>query len=95
MSGQQLKLDGMDRVERNNALFVRNFRELALTIARANGTVTSDDLRKIADKIDVQPDHPNAWGSIFRGKFFKPVGYTQSEIPSCHGRTIRVWAAAG
>lgn len=94
MNGQQLKLDGLERVESNNKQFVRDFRSLAVSLAQCNETVTSDDLRKIADKIDVQPKHPNAWGSIFRSKLFTPVGFTQSEIPSCHGRTIRVWALA-
>ena len=94
MNGQQQKLDGLDSVESNNKRFVRDFRELAVSLAECNGTVTSDDLRKIADKIDVQPNHCNAWGAVWRSKQFKAVGWTQSEIPSCHGRGIRIWALA-
>ena len=90
--GQLLKEQGLARVEANNADFISKMRATAYILCRANGNVTADHLRVRARNLNVEPTHPNCWGAIFRSKDFKAIGYTQSTTPSCHGRTIRVWA---
>lgn len=93
--GLQLRLAGLEIVERNNADFVAEMRTEATRIMKKCGTVTVDDLRKIAAERGITPKSPNAWGPIFHLRsVFRPVGYTQSTIPSNHARVIRVWGAA-
>ena len=90
-AGEELKEKGQKRVEGNNAGFVREMRAQAERICSVKGSVTSDDLREYARIRGMVPDHPNAWGSIFRGKRWVRVGYRKSEIASNHARTIAVW----
>lgn len=90
--GQQLRLDGLDRVEDNNERWIHRMRAQAIRVAVAHEVVSSDDLRRWADERGDQPKHPNAWGAVFRGKWWKPVGYTKSRYTSNHARRITVWA---
>jgi len=91
MNGKQLKEQGQIRVEVNNQEFVDAMRFNARLIAKQNGSVSTDDLRAVADRLNLKPKHPNCWGSIFRGKEFQPLGFIQSKIPSNHARVIREW----
>lgn len=82
---------GLKLVAEHNPHFVHLMREQALLIAERNGTVTSDDLREYANLHGIMPKHPNAWGSIFRGKHWRCVGRTKSRLTSNHRREIKVW----
>ncbi len=82
---------GLDLVEDHNFSFVDHMRDLAIAISNRDGQVTSDDLRRAATRLGIEPDHQNAWGAIFRGKRWKPMGYVNSTLPSNHARVIRVW----
>lgn len=91
-TGEELKQIGLDLVESNAQTFVETMRSHAREIARKNVTVTSDDLREIADRDNFHPHHKNAWGAIFRGSEWMQIGYTKSRITSNHSRVIAVWA---
>ncbi len=93
-AGKARKEDGLDRVEEHNERFVDVMRRHAEYIAGFYGSVTSDDLRWYARVNNIAPEHPNAWGSIFRGPQWVCVGRTKSKLKSNHAREIRVWALA-
>ena len=61
-------------------------------LARTNGTVTSEDLRKHHEP----PEHQNQIGSAFKTaysqKIITPIGYRQSRDKSRRGGALRVWA---
>jgi hypothetical protein len=81
--------EGIRRVADNSQEFLVHARTTAWDIAKRKGTVTTDDIRK---ECDVLPHHPNAWGAVFKAKYFKWTGeYRQSEVVSRHGGMQRVW----
>ena len=92
--GRQLRDEGICRVESNNGSFVEYMRKFAYKIAQRNGTVTINDLRQHANQIGMQPKHPNAWGSVLRCSWFRPVGFAQAKLPQSHARCIRTWEIA-
>lgn len=61
-------------------------------LARTNGTVTAEDLRREFEA----PEHANQIGSAFKTayaqKIITPVGYRQSRDKSRRGGALRVWA---
>ena len=89
--GLELKEAGLDQVELHGERFVDWARRVAIAICRDKGVVNADEIRLVADNNGIAPHHPNAWGAIFRGKEWVPVGFMQSEHPSNHGRVIRTW----
>ena len=60
-------------------------------LARTNGTVTSEDLRKNIDP----PEHANQIGAAFRSaytqKIITPSGFKVSSDKSRRGGAIRIW----
>jgi len=89
--GDHLKQQGLNLVEENNANFVETMRSVARRLARHNGSVTTDDLRAEACRLNLKPESPNAWGSILRGKEWFPTGYIKSSWPTNHSRRITIW----
>lgn len=83
---------GLDLVEEAHAGFVSFMRKVAKAICRTKGWVTSDDLRVLADKWGLKPDHPNAWGAVLRVPMFRVIGRKPSAVESSHLREIKVWA---
>lgn len=98
-TGQARKEEGVRAVAIHNITFLNAIRHIAVKISRENGGfVTADDLREYADREGIKPNHPNAWGSVFRsaprGFVFRKTGaYQASRYPSNNGRTIPVWSA--
>ena len=90
--GEARKEAGIASVEANNPTFCERMRKRAIEIASEKGTVTSDDLRLYGKAMGIVPNHPNAWGAIFRGKLWTAVGHEKSKLNSNHSREIRVWA---
>lgn len=82
----------LDLVTLNNQPFVKTMRKIAVDLAKANGAVTSDDLRLLADKYGLKPMHQNSWGAIFSGKCWKVIGRKPSLYKSNHARELKVWA---
>jgi len=89
--GEVLKIEGLDRVESNNEDWVTAARRQAVRYSAANGSVSAVELRKWADAVGWHPDHPNAWGSVFRGSQWLAVGYRKTEHAEGHARDIKVW----
>jgi len=89
--GLRLKDRGLDAVENSNESWVDTMRKYAVWFSLKAGSVTADNVRQYARNIDFQPDSPNAYGAIFRGKGWKCVGRTKSSHPGNHAREIRVW----
>jgi len=88
---EQEKIFGLDRVEFHGKGFVVAMRKIAIDIAKKNGTVTCDDLRRVAQENDLQPHHPGAWGAIFTPKYFKHCGWKKTEVVTSHARPIVIW----
>ena len=93
--GLALKESGLDAIEVSNQAWLKKMREFAVGFSRQHTEVTADDVRYYAGRVHWKPHHSNAYGGIFRGPGWKPVGYTQSRHPSNHGRTIRIWRWVG
>lgn len=91
-TGKREKQLGLDLVTDHNQDFVAILRAYAEAFCLNHGTVTTDDLRDYADEHGLQPNHPNAWGAIFRGKRFVEAGRVKSRRTSNHAREIRRWA---
>ena len=90
-TGEREKSIGLDRVSVGAEEFIDMMRETAIEICKRQGSVSSDDLRRVADMAGIEPHHPNAWGAIFRGKHWECVARKRSELVSNHAREIRVW----
>jgi len=60
-------------------------------IAVKQGHVSANDLRRVADYHDMQPDHHNAWGSVFRGPEWVAIGFEKNSRPSAHARRVLKW----
>ena len=87
---------GIEKTAASNAEWLDRMRKEAVRIARANVFVSTDDLRRYANKTGDQPHSKNAWGSIFRGvpvpgMKWVLMGYKQSAKESNHARRIAVW----
>jgi hypothetical protein len=87
----RLKSRGLDAVENANLTWVETMREHAKVISLTLGEVTADDVRQFARDIEWQPESPNAYGAVFRGKHWQCIGRTKSKHPGNHAREIRVW----
>lgn len=84
--------DGVARVAIGRQAWLARMRAYARTVASLTGSVSSDDLREYAMRQGMEPDHPNAWGAVFRAPGWRYVGMTHSKLVSNHGRMIRRWA---
>lgn len=70
--------------------FLNACRELAVQVAKRQGLVSINDIRK---EIEVPPGvHPSVLGAVFKDKRFYVAGYTQAEHPGAHARIIRVYS---
>ena len=89
--GQRLKERGLDAVEEHNDKWVDRMRLWAKIHSDLHGQVSADDIRKIAHRESDEPDHPNAYGSLFRPREWRCIGRKPSETPSRHGAEIKIW----
>ena len=96
MTGEQLKMEGLDRVEENNQRWVDKMRERAIEMCLVMGEVSSDELRYWADAANCHPEHQNAWGAVFRGTAWVFTGrWKKSTYKSNHAREIKIWRYQG
>lgn len=82
---------GVAAIETSHADFVPRMRAAAQAWALQYGTVTADDVRRIAWAFGVEPRHKNAWGAIFRGPGWKKVGEAASRVRTNHAHVNPVW----
>ena len=88
---EQLRDDGLDRAEGNNSSWIELAREYAVAFCKRHDTVSADDIRDWAERLNYWPEHSNAWGALFRPKCWVFVGWVQSKHAANHARAIRVW----
>jgi hypothetical protein len=93
---KQLAIDfkeqGIRQIAQNNQHFCKVARNVAASLIRRNGKVTSDDVRR---NCPLEPLHPNAWGAVFRDKQFKWTGeFVTSKAVSRRAGVQRVWTFA-
>lgn len=80
---------GIQQVESNNLSWVERARDIALQLAAKRGEVTADDVRAVFKE---EPNHPNAWGAVFRSPRLKWGGTMRpSSTVSRHAGLQRVW----
>jgi hypothetical protein len=83
--------EGKNRVSLGSPEFLKTMRALAQDISERCGSVSIDELRAGAERLNIEPHHRNVWGVIFRGKHWEEVGVKNSEVVSNHARLIRRW----
>lgn len=92
MNGSQTTLDMvLDRVATNNFEWLTWARGFAQSFSLTHGRVTSDDVRDACEKYGLKPMSEKAYGSIFRGKGWRCIGFEPSRIKSNHSRRLCVW----
>lgn len=82
---------GIDAISLSHEPFISIMRKVAVTISQRDGQVTSDMLRLLASSWGLMPQHPNAWGAIFKTKGWRMIDRRQSQIVTSHARWIGVW----
>ena len=88
---QEAKDDGRAKLEAKHGTFVRELREAAKQHALVFGSVTADEVRRIAEARGLRAPHPNCWGCIFKGSGWRRIGERPSVIVSNHGHRNPVW----
>lgn len=90
--GKKLRDEALDSMEEFSQGWITVARRVAVTLAKNNGTVTANDVREVTEHMGVFPKHPNAWGSLFRGKIWERTGErVPSRVVTSHASEISVW----
>ena len=90
--GQQSRNQQLDIFEQREPEFLNHCRSLAIQIARREGEVSINDIRK---HIQVPAGvHPSVLGAVFRTKQFRKVGLCEASHPEAHARIVRIYALA-
>jgi len=90
--GQQTRNQQLNIFEQREPEFLNHCRSLAIQIARREGEVSINDIRKY---IQVPAGmHPSVLGAVFRNKQFRKVGLCEASHPAAHARIVRVYALA-
>lgn len=88
--GQQARNQQLDIFEQREPEFLNHCRSLAIQIARREGEVSINDIRKL---IQVPAGvHPSVLGAVFRTKQFRKVGLCEASHPEAHARIVRVYS---
>ena len=87
--GQQIRDAQLDFFEHRDSDFLDHYRSLAVQIARRQGEVSINDIRKL---IAVPfGTHPSVLGAVFRTKQFRKIGLCEASHPEAHARIVRVY----
>jgi hypothetical protein len=90
--GKRLRDLALSQHEDMNPKWLDVARTTAFMIAKAYGTVNANEVRAVLEPAGIFPHHPNAWGSLFRGKMWERTGErVPSKIKSSHASEIGVW----
>jgi hypothetical protein len=91
--GERLKKEGMAKVADHNGDWLAAARAEALRLALYLATVSVVDIRRWAEETDQWPDHPNCWGTVFKGGGWMPTGdWEKCQHPDGHARDVKIWA---
>ena len=87
--GQQIRDAQLDFFEHRDSDFLNHCRSLAVQIARRQGEVSINDIRKLI----AVPfwTHPSVLGAVFRTKQFRKIGLCEASHPEAHARIVRVY----
>ena len=86
------KDEGIASVCASHEEFVKCAREVAVVLATRHGHVTADMLREVLAVYDIEPQHYNAWGSVFKDSRLEWSGeFRTSRLVQGHGNQQRVW----
>lgn len=86
-----LKTHGLDMAGWVSLTFVECMRDAARAICASKGSVTTDDLREIAQATGLTPNSDHAWGAIFHEKGWHSIGSEPSKLKTNRARWIRRW----
>lgn len=88
-TGQILRDAQLMLFEQRNPDFLERCRQVAIDIARSQGSVSINDVRAA---IDLPAElHPSVLGAVFRGKKFTAIGYTEANHKAAHARVVRIY----
>jgi hypothetical protein len=90
--GQQIRDAQLDFFEHRDSDFLDHCRSLAVQIAKRQGEVSINDIRKLV----AVPfgTHPSVLGAVFRTKQFRKIGLCEASHPEAHARIVRVYELA-
>ena len=88
--GQQIRDRQLDMFEVRDSDFLESCRSLAMQIAKRNGEVSINDVRR---HLQVPAGvNPSVLGAVFRTKAFKKIGMCEANHKEAHARIVRVYA---
>ena len=88
----KLRDAGMKTATKGRAEALTRAKSLAIDLAKLNGSVTADDVRREYEfRGRSWSELGNAAGSIFKGKHWHCIGFENSSVASSHARALRVW----
>lgn len=86
MNGEQLRDQGLSKVEANAKEWIKQARAEAVDIATRKGSVTVNDVRDVMEL--PKGVHPSAWSAVMRTKKLRVCGFSRAAHPEAHGRFI-------
>ncbi|NDB69667.1 MAG: hypothetical protein EB015_17020 [Methylocystaceae bacterium] len=87
--GRALRDAQLTLFEHRDTEFLCHCRQLAVDIARRQGTVCINDIRA---QLHLPAEmHPSVLGAVFRSKKFTAVGFTEATHKAAHARVVRVY----
>jgi hypothetical protein len=89
LQGRRLRDLGIESVSSHNTEWIDRARAIARQLIVYRLQVTADELRFVMG--DDEPDHPNAWGAVFKTKEFKRIGFKQSATKTRHAAIVGIW----
>lgn len=90
--GRALRDSQLDMFELRDTEFLSHCRQLAVAVARQQGTVCINDVRS---QVTLPPNlHPSVFGAVFKSPQFEVCGITNATHASAHARMIRVYKLA-
>lgn len=90
-AASSLKAHGVDMAGWASLTFVECMRDAARAICARKGSVTSDDLRQIAQATGLQPNSSHAWGAVFHEPGWRCIGSEPSKVTTNRARRILRW----
>lgn len=89
ITGQILRDAQLALFEQRDADFLDHCRQVAIDIAKSQGSVSINDVRAA---INLPAElHPSVLGAVFRGKKFTAIGFTEATHKAAHARVVRIY----